>query len=544
MTSEIIPNPFQLVHLTKSLSNRGLLICDGVGVGKTISSGYIAAFHVLVQKQPAAVVCPPMLVEKWRVELREKFSIASVKIGDKESFESALEDAEARSRLNSAIVYVIPYSLLSRSLIERAPELSLLIFDEIHNLRNPETNSYTSALMLARRSQHKVGLSATPFQNTLHDLSAELSLVYPEYPRATLDAALIEIWSMGRTEILRPWITRFEKEHLGIHFSKRAIQNQLIRYPSEYATAVEELVDRASRSSRGGTRGSALENITRFRLAASSPAAFYASFGLNNPIQTPDAKAAALLTVLREERHERWLVFCEFVETAKEVVRCLEPRPVVLITGETHPDLRPALLQSFRDTPSSVLVLTAVGSEGLDLQSCSRVVNYDLHWNPMVLEQRIGRVDRIGQEKKVIQVVNFIVDGSIDERIIRVLGRKLAAVTGTVVEPAVVIQNSARVDEQSSTRLTIVDEELIEDEVDSARKLIDTQALRQKLPSGDYELAAAIPTEFCDPRGWSLNPEDWSAGPPWLSSSKSASHWAAEHQRALATLIEFVEQYS
>jgi SNF2 family DNA or RNA helicase len=86
--------------------------------------------------------------------------------------------------------------------------------------------------------------------------------------------------------------------------------------------------------------------------------------------------------------------------------------------------------------------MTSVGAEGIDLQVCSTMVNYDLTWNPMVLEQRIGRIDRIGQAKTEIHIYNLIVEGSIDEWIIRTLGRKLGLVEGSVLEPASVLERS------------------------------------------------------------------------------------------------------
>jgi SNF2 family DNA or RNA helicase len=107
------------------------------------------------------------------------------------------------------------------------------------------------------------------------------------------------------------------------------------------------------------------------------------------------------------------LVFCEFTETARLLSSALEGRRTFMITGELPVWRRSEVLDAFREAADGILVMTSVGSEGLDLQSCSVLVNYDLTWNPMRLEQRIGRVDRIGQPKPEVTVHNFVVSGSI-----------------------------------------------------------------------------------------------------------------------------------
>lgn len=76
-------------------------------------------------------------------------------------------------------------------------------------------------------------------------------------------------------------------------------------------------------------------------------------------------------------------------------------------------------MRQFRDDPGlRVFVSTEVGSEGLDFQFCHHVVNYDLPWNPMVVEQRIGRIDRFGQESEVVHIHNLIVSGTVEDRIL------------------------------------------------------------------------------------------------------------------------------
>ena len=79
---------------------------------------------------------------------------------------------------------------------------------------------------------------------------------------------------------------------------------------------------------------------------------------------------------------------------------------------------RTGIIDRFQAKPHSSLLLTSeVGGEGLDMQFCRSIINYDLPWNPMVVEQRIGRLDRIGQEADPILIFNFVAQDTIDERI-------------------------------------------------------------------------------------------------------------------------------
>lgn len=148
----------------------------------------------------------------------------------------------------------------------------------------------------------------------------------------------------------------------------------------------------------------------------------------------PDAKAEALLAELRRlEREEedpelKVLLFTEFVPTQEMLAELLTGHgyPVVVLNGTMAPEERRAAEAKFRGA-SRILVSTDAGGEGLNFQFCHVVVNYDLPWNPMKLEQRIGRVDRIGQTR-VVQAVNLALEGSVEERVREVLEEKLRVI--------------------------------------------------------------------------------------------------------------------
>ena len=148
----------------------------------------------------------------------------------------------------------------------------------------------------------------------------------------------------------------------------------------------------------------------------------------------PDAKAEALLDwIYRLQQEEsdpvlKVLVFTEFVPTQEMLREFLADRgfSVVCLNGSLGMDERENAQRSFAGK-ARILVSTDAGGEGLNLQFCHVVVNYDIPWNPMKLEQRIGRVDRIGQAHAV-RAVNFAIQDTVEHRVREVLEEKLAVI--------------------------------------------------------------------------------------------------------------------
>lgn len=164
----------------------------------------------------------------------------------------------------------------------------------------------------------------------------------------------------------------------------------------------------------------------------------------------PDAKAEALIEWIYELQAEenepdlKVLIFTEFVPTQQMLKEFLEARGISVVTlnGSMDMEERKQAQDSFRKS-HRVLVSTDAGGEGLNLQFAHVIINYDIPWNPMRLEQRIGRVDRIGQPKKV-RAINFVFEDSVEFRVREVLEQKLSVIfdefgidkTGDVLDSA------------------------------------------------------------------------------------------------------------
>jgi len=220
----------------------------------------------------------------------------------------------------------------------------------------------------------------------------------------------------------------------------------------------------------------------------------------------PDVKAEALLDWLyRLQADEgdpdlKVLIFTEFVPTQEMLRRFLTERgfSVVCLNGSMDMDERKRVQDAFaKDT--RILVSTDAGGEGLNLQFCHVVINYDIPWNPMRLEQRIGRVDRIGQTYPV-RAINFVFDGSVEHRVREVLEEKLAVIfeefgidkTGDVLDSA---QAGHLFDEMYVE--SIIHPERVESTVDSVVARLHEQAQASRASasvlgsSGDLEPSEA-----------------------------------------------------
>ncbi|MDR3298643.1 MAG: DEAD/DEAH box helicase family protein [Candidatus Accumulibacter sp.] len=166
-----------------------------------------------------------------------------------------------------------------------------------------------------------------------------------------------------------------------------------------------------------------------------------------------DAKAEALLELIYKLQQEeaapalKVLVFTEFVPTQAMLAEYLESRgfSVATLNGSMDMEARTRTLQQFSQDVR-VLISTDAGGEGLNLQFCHIIVNFDMPWNPMRIEQRIGRVDRIGQ-KHVVRAINFVLEDTVEHRVRQVLEEKLAVIAEEFgVDKAADVMDSAEVE--------------------------------------------------------------------------------------------------
>lgn len=189
------------------------------------------------------------------------------------------------------------------------------------------------------------------------------------------------------------------------------------------------------------TLGGALGLVQRKRQVASSVWAYLnddtdLERGIDAYAECEDSKIKKLIEVIEEvfkNGTHKILVFALFRKTLNYLRIRLKKAGYKSVVIHGQIANRGELLQQFRDDDSIQIMLSSeVGSEGLDMQFCNSMVNYDLPWNPMVVEQRIGRIDRFGQKSPVVNIYNFIVEGSIQEEIYMRLLERIGIFRGTI----------------------------------------------------------------------------------------------------------------
>lgn len=208
------------------------------------------------------------------------------------------------------------------------------------------------------------------------------------------------------------------------------------------------------------TLGGALGLVQKKRMIASSVWAYTnddsdLERGYDAYADCHDAKVEKLLEVIKEvfaNGTHKLIVFALFRKTLRYLQIRLKKAGynAVVIHGQIKN--RDEILQQFKtDDNIQILLSSEVGSEGLDMQFCNSMVNYDLPWNPMVVEQRIGRIDRFGQKSPVVNIYNFIVAGSIQEEIYIRLLERIGIFQGTVGDMEAILDAEIHYDGEKMT---------------------------------------------------------------------------------------------
>jgi ERCC4-related helicase len=188
-----------------------------------------------------------------------------------------------------------------------------------------------------------------------------------------------------------------------------------------------------------------------------------------------------LLLELLRRGVKRILVFSFFRRTIQHLARRLSPKlSVGVIMGGMSLDDRATIVESFRSGDVQVLLSSEVGSEGLDFQFCNVLVNYDLPWNPMRVEQRIGRLDRFGQKSDKILIYNFFVEETVETRVFGRLFDRIQLFTSAIGDLEAILGETV-----AELTRAAMDLELTEEQQASKAELLAQQILHRKALEDD-----------------------------------------------------------
>jgi superfamily II DNA or RNA helicase len=422
------------------------LLADEVGLGKTIEAGLILSEYVLRgMVSRALILVPAALQRQWRDELRVKFGI-----------HCHIRRRGERFRGHPYLITTLDTARLAKNREEILREnYDLVIVDEAHRLKNHRTLSYDFASSLA--SRRLLLLTATPVQNDLREIYNLVTLLKPgvldtfgafrrrfvargdrRAPRNTDDLARRLTQVMVRTR----------REDTAIRFPRRTAETALLEPSAEEMSLYADVTafvraavkNPAWKAGAGGWHlvlqvlqkeiGSSPRAAVRTleKIAARSPEAVARETALALAERARAITASSKLTHLVDlvrSVDDKLLVFTQFRATLRHLAETLAAEGVAVETfyGGMTDHERETAVRRFRDEVR-ILISTDAGGEGRNLQFCRRVVNFDLPWNPMKIEQRIGRVHRLGQERDVF-VHNYSAKHTVESHVLAILQQKL-----------------------------------------------------------------------------------------------------------------------
>ncbi len=420
------------------------LNADDMGLGKTVQA--LAAAEILAHTagvERVLIVAPTSLKHQWKREI-EKFTDRSAVVVE------GLAPQRAGHYAADSFYKITNYDVVHRDLdLIRRWQPDLVILDEAQRIKNWKTRTAQSVKQI--ESPYAFVLTGTPLENRLEELHSIVEFVdrFRLGPMFRFLHAHQHVDETGRVvgyrnlsgiaRTLEPILIRRTKDKVLCELPERMEKHWFVpmtepqrRYHEENREAVARIV---AKWRRYGFLSEADQQrlmifLQNMRMACDST--YLLDQKTDHGVKADEL--VQLLGEMLEDPQTKVVVFSQWVRMHELVGRRLAKRrwEYVLFSGDVPGTQRKGLIHRFREDPACRLFLsTDAGGGGLNLQHASVVVNLDLPWNPAVLEQRIGRVHRLGQHRPV-RVVNFVAQGTIEEGMLGLLQFKKSVFAGVL----------------------------------------------------------------------------------------------------------------
>ncbi len=471
------------------------LLADDVGLGKTISAGLIASELMTRDRvSKILIVCPKLLMNQWSEELEQKFGIASTTAIGK-----TLIKAKPPKDVGAVITTYTSAKLYLDDLEDAGYQM--LILDEAHKLRNlygvdptPQVATRFRKALKDRLFRYVLMLTATPIQNRLWDLYSLIDLLTVarghENPFGSEGIFARKFIDDDRTQarrlnlgakdefrsIIYQYMSRVRRGDAQLYFPERKVLLKSVAPTAEESELIGIIAEPIQELNRLG-------QISVLQALISSPDALAAQLRTMARNETIPAELAtrvrevvkkmkttakmqglgSLVEKLRKERPEDWrmVVFTTRRETQTTIQAFLEGQGIAcgVINGDSG-RRNQETINNFKCYPPqiNVIISTEAGSEGVNLQAANVLVNYDLPWNPMVVEQRIGRIQRLASEHKTVSIFNIILKGTFEEYIVGRLMEKLQMASQAIGDVESLLQASGM--EEGEGEITSFEEQI------------------------------------------------------------------------------------
>ena len=459
------------LKILRDMNGSGLL-ADEVGLGKTITGGIV--LKECIQRgfvKKALILTPPCLVDQWVAELKEKFEL---------NF-TIIENESTWDNVNFAIASIDRVKIQNRNnggfRHSKAHDISwdLLIVDEAHKLKDRNTTRWKFVDKIQKK--RFLILTATPFQNDLLELYNLLHILkrghlgtikefreqflnrgnkrYPLNPRELkkkLDEVMVR---RKRSETIVKYTRRIPKivpvqltnEEMDIY--NRITDLLKTKYFSVTGREISgRLIIFAILPKITSSSKAAIESLTRIV----SDEKYHEKTkeiarGILQDYKkiTKDSKIEKLVEVvqgiIKKDPEDKILIYTRHPITLKYIVEKLAPFKLKIIEflGGLTREERTERIAQFKKS-AQIMISTETGAEGLNFQFCNNLINYDLPWNPMSVEQRIGRLDRIGQ-KKDIMVYSLATKDTMEEHVVDLIINKMCCIGLVIGELPIILFN-------------------------------------------------------------------------------------------------------
>ncbi len=422
------------------------LIADDMGLGKTVQAIASAEFFKRYYKiSRTIIVCPTSLKYQWKHEIERLTSSKAMVM------EGNVLTRNQLYKNSTCFYHILGYRMAAndlKSLNDMEPDL--VILDEAQRIKNWKTK--TSAAIKKLRAQYRLVLTGTPIENKLEELYSIMQFIdqfrldplyrfLQRYQVQEPDSGKVvgyqNLKEIG--ERLKDVLIRRTKRKVLSQMPKRQDKVLLVPMTEEQMIAHDEFRERVARLVFKWRRMKFLNEKDRKRLLlslAQMRMVCNSTYIIDQETRY-DTKVMELMSILEEFMHdpdEKVVIFSQWVRMHDIVAGELDARGInyQYLHGGVPSKKREKLLDTFRDDPKCrVFLSTDAGGVGLNLQVASLVVNLDIPWNPAVLEQRIARVYRLGQNRSV-QVINLVSANTIEHKMLDVLKFKSSVAKGVL----------------------------------------------------------------------------------------------------------------
>lgn len=437
---ELFPHQIDCIQKVIAEMDGKALLADEVGLGKTIEAGMILKELILRKKVNSyLILVPASLGYQWWFELSKKFKI----------------DIWFNRKGRALLYYNQMIASLDMCKREKhAPGLidkgfDMVIVDEAHKLKNQNTLNWQFVNKLPKK--YCLFLTATPIQNNLKELYNLISIINPQLFGSydNFQSAYVHDKYQAKNQkelqgLLEKVMIRNSRQNSPLNFSKRKVELislELTPKEKELYQGVTKLVRDEYRRCLKEKR-SILFLLTLQREVCSSSFALIQTLEKMLTNGHPDlerylqrllhlavsikvnAKMNKVLEILKT-LDGKAIIFTEYRATQWKLCEYLQENGImpVAFNGSMSANRKEWMKAYFRQQ-GDVLISTEAGGQGLNLQFCQTLINYDLPWNPMRIEQRIGRIHRLGQ-KEDVKIYNFATIGTIEENMVNLLHDKI-----------------------------------------------------------------------------------------------------------------------